>query len=162
MRPPIHSRKHYVQTTLTQALTGAEVGITYISAVNPPSADLNVEVAEGAIVKAVFIELWVIGETADQFFTIIVSKLPGGVPQATITDMTNLFTWVNKKNIFYTSQGLAPNDGVGQPVPILRQWIKIPKSKQRFGLGDKLVMQVASRGDGTINFCGFSTYKEYT
>ncbi len=76
--------------------------------------------------------------------------------------MTALGTFDNKKNILYTTQGLAPNDGVGQPVAVIRQWFKIPKSKQRFGLGDKIRLAIASRGDGVITYCGFATYKEYS
>ncbi len=162
MRAPIHSRKHYVQTTLTSVLTGAEVGIIYLTAVNPTSANLQNEVGEGAIVKAIFVEIWAIGTTADQFFTAILAKLPGGVPEATIAQMAALDSWENKKNILYTTQGLASNDGIAAPIPLIRQFFKIPKSKQRFGLGDKLVFQLASRGDATIKFCGFATYKEYT
>ncbi len=160
MRAPIHSKKHYVQTSLTSVTTGAEVDIPLVFAVETPTSVL--EVVEGAIVKAVYWELWVIGTTADQFFTIIFAKYPGGVNAATITEMAALGDWDNKKNILYTTQGLAANDGVSNPIPIYRGWIKIPKGKQRMGLGDTIKFQVASRGDATINVCGFATYKEYT
>ncbi len=162
MRAVVHSTKHYVQTTLSSALTVARNLETIVQSVEGTVANQATEVVEGAIVKAVYVELWVIGTTADQFFTIILSKDPSGLAGATFTQMTDLNSWTNKKNILYTTQGLASNDGIAMPVPILRQWIKIPKSKQRFGLGDKLRLAVASRGDSTINYCGFYTYKEYT
>ncbi len=123
-------------------------------------ANLANEVAEGSAIKAVYVELWLIGGTADQFFTITLEKVPGAGNVQTFTESTNLFAYVNKKNILYTTQGLAPNDGVGQPVPVIRQWFKIPKGKQRWGLNDNLNLNIASRGDGTITVCGFFTYKE--
>ncbi len=162
VRPMVHSTKHYVQVTFSTALTVARNSETLITSVQSTVANLGNEVAEGASIKAVYIEMWVAGSTIDQFFTAIVAKLPSGLTTPSFAEMTDLFTWENKKNIFYTTQGLASSDNVGPPVAILRGWIKIPKSKQRFGLGDKLVFVVASRGDADINYCGFATYKEYT
>jgi len=160
LRPIVHSKKHYFQMSLTSVTTASENDETLVIAVETPTSVFNV--VEGALVKAVFIELWLIGQTNNQFFTIILAKYPGGVNAATITEMAALGDWDNKKNILYTTQGLAPNDGVGQPINVIRQWFKIPKGKQRFGLGDQLKLQVASRGDGTIDYCGFATYKEYS
>ncbi len=162
MRPIVHSVKHYRQITLTTVTTGTRNLDVLCTAVESTVANLENEIEEGALVKAIYIELWLIGNTADQFFTITVSKDPSGHAGSTFTEMTTLFTYDNKKNILYTTQGLAPNDGVGQPIPVIRQWFKIPKGKQRFGLGDKLRLAVASRGDGTITMCGFATYKEYS
>ncbi len=129
-------------------------------AVETPTSVFHV--TEGAIVKAVYWELWAIGESLDQFFTAIFAKYPGGVNAATITEMAALGDWDNKKNILYTTQGLTGNDGVSGPYPIYKGWVKIPKGKQRQGLGDQLKWQFASRGSATINICGFATYKEYT
>jgi len=162
MRAPIHSDKHYVQMSLTTVTTGAEVDVVLIDAQEGTVANQVFEVVEGAVVKAIFVELWCIGSVNDQFFTIILQKLSSGATPASITQMAALGTYTNKKNILYTTQGLASNDGIGDPMPVIRQWFKIPKGKQRFGLGDKMVIQVASRGDANIVFCGFATYKEYT
>jgi len=148
--------------SLTPVGAGTEVGFKFIQGVAVSDKDSVTEVEEGATVKAVFVELWAIGKTADQFFTVIIAKYPSNTLDATITDMAALGDWDNKKNILYCTQGLAPNDGVGQPVPLIRQWFKIPKGKQRFGLNDRFVIQMASRGDGVIDFCGFATFKEYT
>ncbi len=161
MRAPIHSEKHFHQITLSSATTLAKVDSVLVTAVEGTAANANNEVIEGAIVKAVWFEMWAIGKTADQFFTAIVYKLPNGLGNPTFTNLTNLTAYLNKKNILYTTQGLAPNDGVGQPIVLYKDWIKIPKGKQRFGLGDKLMFTIASRGDGTIDFCGIALYKEY-
>ena len=162
MRAPIHSKKHFHQITLSTATTLAVSNTTVIDAVAIQAVDAPNEIQEGAIVKAVFVELWVIGATLDQFFTIIFAKYPAGAGAASFTEMTNLSTWDNKKNILFTTQGLANNDGVSGVVPVMRQWFKIPKGKQRFGLGDRMRIQVASRGDDDIKFCGIAIYKEYT
>ncbi len=162
MKPVIHSTKHFHQITLSTATTLATSDTTIISAVDVAAKNAANEVEEGATVKAIFFEMWTIGSVSDQFFTAVLYKLPAAAAVPTFTNMTNLTDWVNKKNILWTSQGLASNDGIGNPVAIHRNWLKIPKGKQRFGLGDKLLFTIASRGSGTITFCGFAIYKEYT
>jgi len=54
------------------------------------------------------------------------------------------------------------NDQDADATPILRQWVKIPKTKQRFGLKDKLVLQVFAQGALDLTACGFELYKEYS
>jgi len=71
-----------------------------------------------------------------------------------------LDSYVNKKNILYTTMGLVgPNDE--QPLPIIRQWFKIPKGKQRMGSNDTIKLNISAITNG-LNYCGFSTNKEYT
>ncbi len=159
MRPLIHSVKHYVQATLTTVTAAAEVSFDIITVSEAPTA--NDQVEEGANVKACYVELWIEGTVTNQFFTVCLWKAPTGQADMSITNMANLGNFSGKKNILFTSQGLAGNDGVGGPLPIMRGWYKIPKGKSRFGAGDRLVLQVASRGDNSLNFCGFATYKEY-
>ncbi len=154
------TKKHFFQKTLTNVTTATTNVSTFVWSVDTTSANASFEVAEGATVSAFYAEIWIIGQTADQFFTAVIAKLPGGVGNVLQADIVDLFAYDNKKNILYTTQGLAPNDGVGQPIPLLRQWFKVPKSKQRFGLGDKLQFAFSSRGTGTIDICGFFMYKE--
>ncbi len=162
MKPIVHSNKHYVQMSLTTVGAAAEVDTVFIDSVAVGAKDSVFEVEEGATVKAIFVELWLIGTVSNQFFTVILAKFPSGIVAASLAEMAALGDYDNKKNILYVSQGLASNDGIAAPLPIIRQWFKIPKGKQRFGLRDKLRLQVASRGDDSIKFCGFATYKEYT
>ncbi len=162
MRPIIHSVKHYVQMTLTTVATGAIVNTILLQSVESTAANLASEVEEGASVKAIYVELWVEGAVIDQFFTITLVKQPAGAGNMTNAQSAALFTYANKKNILYTTQGLASNDGVSGPVPVMRQWFKIPKGKQRMGLTDKIMLNVASRGSDDIKFCGFALYKEYS
>ena len=162
MRPIIHSVKHYVQASLTTVTTGVTNSTLLVSAVESTTANLVNEVPEGSVVKAVFLEIWAIGSVSNQFFTAILEKTPAGSAAATTAQMAALGTYANKKNILYTTQGLASNDGIAAPIPIIRQWFKIPKGKQRFGLGDNLRFNITSRGSDDIIICGFSTYKELT
>ncbi len=162
MRAPIHSTKHYVQMSLSTVTTGAEVDVDLVTGVTVANKNTVDEVEEGALVKAIFVELWCIGSSSNQFFTIILAKYPSNSPPASIADLAALGNWDNKKNVLYTTQGLASNDGIAAPIPVIRQWFKIPKGKQRMGLQDRIKLQVASRGSADITFCGFATYKEYT
>ncbi len=160
MRPRVKVKKHFFQKTLTAVTTASTDVSTFLQSVETTIANAAFEVAEGAIVSAFYAEIWVIAGTDNQFFTAVIAKLPGGVGNVLQADLVDLFSYDNKKNILYTTQGLAPNDGVGQPIPLFKEWFKIPKSKQRFGLGDRLQFALSSRGDGTITLCGFFMYKE--
>ncbi len=162
MRPVIHSVKHYVQMSRFTVTTGTVVNTNLVDSVEGTVANLVDEVVEGAIVKAVYIELWLIGSVSDQHSIVTVSKEQAGFTGPSFANIVALGNYANKKNVLFTHQGLAGNDGTTLPIPVLRGWIKIPKSKQRFGLSDKLVLSVASQGDATIFACGFATYKEYT
>ncbi len=120
---------------------------------------------EGAIVKACYIEFWVSQDSASVVgsYTVVLYKDPGGSNAASTTNMAALHDYSNKKNILFTAQGLlTPNDG-GQ-VPVLRAWYKIPKGKQRFGLGDRMILAIRNNNATAIdiNFCGVILFKEYT
>ncbi len=162
MRPIIHSTKKYVQLSLSTVTTGAINHFQIVISVESTLANLVNEVVEGAVVKAVFVEIWVIGSVSNQFFTACLYKLPGGLNPISTANMAALGDYTNKKNILYTTQGLASNDGIAGPIPIVRQWFKIPKGKQRFGLGDQLRFSIMSRGSDDLIICGFATYKEIT
>ncbi len=122
-------------------------------------------VREGASVKAVFVELWLQNDSASVVgsFNGIVFKNPGGANNPSAADMAALHDWDNKKNILFTSQGLTPQTDSGV-FPFCKQWIKIPKGKQRIGLGDKIQIVVRNSNATAIDvaFCGFCVYKDYT
>ncbi len=162
MRPVIHSQKHYVQITRSTVVTVAANTEQLIAAVESTVANLVDEVVEGAVIKAVYVELWLLNSSNDGSDVVVVLKSPIAHTGPTFTNMNSLGTYVNKKNILFTHQGLSSNNGVGNPIQILGGWIKIPKSKQRFGLGDRLQIVIANNGPSTLEYCGFATYKEYT
>ncbi len=164
MKAPILSRKHIFQISQSTVGQALNVNNNFITAIEGQRTLPN-HVAEGAVVKACYVELWISQDSAAVVgsYTVVLYKNPGGNATVTTTNMAALHDYDNKKNIFFTGQGLlTPNDG-GQ-VPALRGWYKIPKGKQRFGLGDS--MSVAIRNNNLtsidINFCGVILYKEYT
>ncbi len=162
MRAPIHSVKHYVQTSLATVTGNTVLTTVLVQAVKVGDINLTREVIEGAIVKAIFVELWVIGSVSNATQITVLTKFPAGMTPFSTTELAALGDADNKKNILYVTQGLASNDGIAAPIPIIRQWFKIPKSKQRFGLGDTLELQVFAQNAVDLSICGFATFKEYT
>ena len=162
MRPPIHSVKHYVQFPIDQIATGVLQSIVLVQAVESTVANLATEVPEGAVVKAVYVELWLQNTSNLGEAIVTISKDVRNNLGPTFAQSSSLFTYVNKKNILFVHQGLTSNDGVSGPVNIIRGWIKIPKSKQRMGLADTIVMTISNVSSNDLDRCGFAVYKEYT
>ncbi len=165
MRAVISSRKHYVQFTEFTVASATVTSHTYVQGVNPSAVNANFEVEEGSIVKAIYLEYWLQGdETAVGSFVFTVEKQQASIGPPTFSQMTTLDAYPNKKNVLFTSQGLiaaGSGSSSGNPSPILRQWIKIPKGKQRFGLQDKIIVNIAALGASAIVGCAFGTYKDY-
>jgi len=161
LRPPIHSQKHYVQISRSTVLTAA-VNNEDIITVSPITSIAVDEVLEGAIVKAVYIELWLLDSSSDASNIVILGKNVASSAGPSFTQMNALGQYDEKKNILFTHQGLSANDGNSNPIPVMRGWYKIPKSKQRFGVGDSLRLSIANNGANNLFYCGFATYKEYT
>ncbi len=164
MLAPINSIKHYVQTTNATLANGAAFNIDVASAVIAPATASTFSVHEGAVIKAVHLEYWLCGAGAtgeDTQFNFAFYKRPAGVVAMTFSESNNLQAYVNKKNIFYTSQGVLSTQADGaNSIPVVRGWFAIPKGKQRMGLGDKLSVIIATTGT-ILQRCGMSTYKEY-
>ncbi len=161
MQAPITSRKHIVQHSLGSVTAGNVATADFILAVKPADANLPTEVVAGAVVKAVYIEYWVASDDATQStFIFTIEKKSSTQTDITAAQMASLDGYGNKKNILFTSMGLT-SQKIGTPTPVLRQWIKIPKGKQRFGLEDELVVNLMGQSDG-VTFCGFALFKEYS
>ncbi len=164
MRQIIHSKKHIVQVSQGTVAQGSVINTTLVEATEATSTTPTA-IEVGAVVKSCYVEFWVSQDSASIVgsYTFIIVKDPGGAQAPTQTEMAALHDYTNKKNILFTAQGLlTPNDG-GQ-VPIVRGWYKIPKGKQRFGLGDKLRITMRNNNSTAIdlNFCGLAIYKEYS
>ncbi len=160
MLAPINTVKHYNERTLFAVGSGLIQNLTEIVAVVSPDANNAVEVVEGAIIKAIYIELWITSDDAAQgTFTFSLEKINTTQTDMTAAENITKFSYSNKKNIFYSTMGLTPPN-IQSGIPIVRQWFKIPKGKQRFGLGDQLNMNLSGPSNG-ISACGFSTYKEF-
>ncbi len=121
----------------------------------------NDEVLEGASIKALYVESWIRAAGASPgSYIMAVYKVPGLAAPFNVSQMAAMFDSENKKNILFMSQALT-NDNDADAIAIHRGWLKIPKSKQRMGLGDQWFMSTSAVGvDVTI--CGLEIYKEYT
>ncbi len=161
MKPVIHSTKHYIQNSLATTVAGAVTATTIATSVAVQDKNSVAEVVEGATIKAVYVEDWVrTNDTSPGSFVYIIAKFPNGVNDPTAAEMAALHTWDNKKNVLYTTQALS-NINTSQAIPMFKGWVKIPKGKQRMGLGDKLKTVFLAQALDQ-NVCGFKTYKEYT
>ncbi len=159
MRPVINSIKHFVQTSATGVASGGIAGTTICTAVAKGAARAATsDIEEGAIIKAVYIEYWITADNPNFTFTSVILKLPNGNDLPTASNLNNLQAYGNKKNVFSTHQGLMPAGD--QTLAMYREWIKIPKGKQRFGLGDELRLRLTMTGSAG-DFCGIAIYKEY-
>lgn len=161
MKSPIVSRKHIVQWSLFTVGTVSVGSQTIAIGVDALAKNTPSECTEGSVIKAVYLELWFENSSNDGSAVCIVHKGTNAGNNPTYAQTIALDTWTGKKNILFTHQGLTANDAVGNPIPIYRGWLKIPKSKQRFGLGDHLTIMIANTSLNDLNICGFSTYKEY-
>ncbi len=164
MRPVISSKKYYVQVSQSQIAQAAVLTTTVVQAIEgAPSTPEHVK--EGALVKAVWVEMWLVQDSASVLgsFTAGFYKLPGTGQAISSTNAAALHDYKNKKNILYVTQGLAPISD-SNIMLLYKGWIKIPKGKQRMGLDDKLAFFVRNNNATAIDIevCGMFTYKEYT
>ncbi len=163
MLAPISSMKHYVQVT-NSALTSGSISVTSLvdGVVRGFDRTATNMVDEGAVIKAIFIEWWLNGSGASDAttqFNFIVIKTEGQGTNPTAAELLNLQSFDNKKNVLFSSQGVLAGAG-SQSIPVVRQWFRIPKGKQRFGLNDRIQVALTTTGQ-TLQHCGFATYKEY-
>jgi len=165
MLAPIHSEKHLIQYTggVVTVAQGAARNDILATAVSVADKNLANEVIEGSIIKACYVEAWILSNSASVpgNFIATLEKVENGNVGITFAQAILLNDYPNKKNILYTAEGLTGNNDDNNPLPILRGWYSIPKGKQRFGLGDSLVLTFASQVSG-LKLCGLAIYKEYT
>ncbi len=162
---PINTIKHYVHQTRATVNSGAILGIKVAESVVAPATANAFSVKEGSILKAVHLEYWACNSDDTLLigqYEAVLEKVPSGQASITAAQIVNIGAYPNKKNILWTFQGLiSPAIDGGPNIPIIRDWILIPKGKQRFGLSDELVLTFASTGSkGQV--CGLATYKEWT
>ncbi len=160
VRPMVHSIKHYVQFSISTVTGGAADTLVAALAVARDANNIVSDVDEGSSIKAVYLELWArAGSTTPASGQMIFYKSPSDASNPNATNMAALGDWDGKKNILYTTMGLF-NDQDADAIAIHKGWIKIPKGKQRMGLGDELKITVFSPTID-LQICGFVTYKEY-
>ncbi len=149
MRSPIHSNKHYVSSTNATTVSGTVKKITWVKAVAQSAVANAQDVVEGSVIKAVYIETWFLGQGStgvDTQVNVIIEKIVAGQASATAAQMANMQAYPNKKNIFFAMQGVM-GDKFTNSIPLYRSWLKLPRGKQRMGLGDSIVMSILSTGE---------------
>ena len=155
---PINSNKHIRQIPVDATMGGTIANIPIAIAAAVPTGN-DVDVREGAEIKAVFCELWVMANAQNiGSITLTIEKLVAGQTPMTFVQSAQLDAYPNKKNIFYTTQGLTGENDTN-PIPFIRMWVKIPKGKQRFGLGDSLYANLSANLEDAQH-CGVFVYKE--
>ncbi len=158
MRPVVNTEKHLVQFSLAAVASGAISNLEILNAVASPSA--NNEIRIGAVVSAIYVEMWVQSDDAAAGTAIVTLERVDGNVTAFMTagNSANLNAYENKKNIIHTQMGLIPNN-VTYPMVSVKGWFKIPKGKQRFGADDKFMMNIHGQSNG-LSFCGIAIFKE--
>ncbi len=159
MRPRVNTRKHILNLSLFAVASGAINNQNLAVAVIAPDANTAGEVREGAIISAVYVEMWLTSDdTAAGTCITTLEKIPANGASMTAANSAALDSYKNKNNIFHIQQGLlAPN--IQYPTAVIKGWFKIPRGKQRFALGDSLVLNTHGQSNGLAG-CGFVLYKE--
>ncbi len=162
MVAPINSNKHYVFLSNANIASGAKTTFVLVEGALAPATGNAQEVEEGSVVKAVYYEMWIYGLGAsgtDTQFFLSLEKKPSDAPSMTVSQSLNLGVYSNKKNVLFTTQGVIGGIDTNS-VNIIRNWVLIPKGKQRIGLGDTIESCITTLG-APMQRCGFTTYKEY-
>ncbi len=159
MKPVINTEKHIVQVSLNTVTAGNILNLVWANAVAVPTAVLT-EVREGCIIKAIYLEMWITSNDSSSSTGIVTLEKVEGADATLMTtgESAGLGSYNNKKNIFHTQMGLVPPN-TQHPLASVKGWFKIPKGKQRFGLGDRIVLNVHGQSN-SLQMCGFGLYKE--
>ncbi len=162
MKALINSVKHIAQQSLAviQEQAIAQINIAQTVVVEPSTP---IDVVVGSAIKAVYCEYWLLGESSQPCTaTWSFEKRVAGATAMTQAQGQLLQDYPNKRNIFKVGQGII-GDSNSNPIPVLREWIKIPKGKQRMAQDDVLVLNVSCIGDADngLEICGLAVYKEY-
>ncbi len=161
MRPVINSLKHIIQTT-PQTTAAAAVGkITICEGVALADVTTAAEkVRAGAVVKAVYCELWITGDGTEQSSATWLFRVrPPGEGNMSFAEANAMNAFIGKNTILQSGQGILPPN-TQHPMSIFKGWIKIPKGKQRIALGTQLEIVTSSITNGHV-VCGLFIYKEY-
>ncbi len=156
----INTQKHVVQVGPSTVTLGAILNQGLAVAVRSADADAANEVRVGSIIKAIYLELWLTSDDATQSSGIIsLEKLPLASDPMAVGDAAALDSYHNKNNVFYVTQGLM-GPAIGNAVPFVRGWFKIPKGKQRMNETSRINLNISAVLDG-LRICGVIIYKEY-
>ncbi len=143
-------------------LSGTKTNTNLAKAVTTPDPTVDLEVAHGCIIKAVWISLdacGLAGSTALNVFDAYLMKNPGA--NLTAPDPISVGTSNEKKFVFKQWRAMIMSNVDGNNPYHWEGWIKIPKRYQRFGVDDTLVLQSACTS-ATTGHCSIQClYKWY-
>lgn len=162
MKAIINSVKHIVQRSLILVTEQTIINVGIAQTVTAEPTDPK-HVVVGSLIKAIFFEYWLLGESAQPCTTTwSIEKLVNSATPMTQAQGQDLDSYDNKKNILKCGQGWI-GDSNSNPIPIIREWIKIPKGKQRMAQGDSWKFNISCVGeaDNGLEVCGLAVYKEY-
>lgn len=161
---PVDSTKNIVQFDGTVASAGV-TAVTLAQGVNPTAIDeLDAAkvyyVEEGASIFGFNIEARVYNKNADAAQAKCVIMLyydeEGVVGNPSYAQMNAVGAWQLKSKIFHMAQASPPGDG---GLPMVFGGIRIPRRFHKIKNGGKWVLLFNNSSTGSINFCGFCTYK---
>ncbi len=159
MRPKVNTEKHYNQESLFTVATGAISNRIIAVSVVVPDATADNQVRQGSVISAIYCEMWLTSDDTGQGTAIVtLEKVNGNAALMTAGNSAALNVYPNKKNVFHTFMGLTPPN-TQFPTSSIKGWVKIPRGKQRMGLGDQFVLNVHGQSNG-LQACGFFLYKE--
>jgi len=161
VRATINSEKHIHPRSLVTIDSGSNDAFVIATAMQNPDSSNQVRV--GCTIKAVYVELWFIGSGSQPVVqTSSFEKLVAGQDAMTQIQSVTMHDYPNKKNLFKISQGTI-GDANTNTTPVWREWIAIPKGKQRMGLGDSFRLNIAALGEASndLEVCGIFVFKEY-
>ncbi len=163
MRPVIQSTKRITQFSLFTVPEDDTVSAGVLEAKQDFVGGTS-ECPVGAVVKAVYVEFWLLGEGAQPTFAMaFVEKSQGSSAKPDIATVRDMDNYTNKKNVLHMFQGII-GDSNTNPMPVIRQWIKVPKGKQRMGLGDQIRVVFGGLNPSmneSFEVCGFVIAKYY-
>ncbi len=160
VRPMVTSHKHIKQISTSTVAFGAAANENIVIAAQDPVRTASTNCAVGAIVKAIYVEMWVMGaDNQPTAAMLAVEKRPSGLSVMSFADSQNLHSYPNKNNLFEIHQGLV-GDANSNPTPFFRGWVKIPKGKQRMSIGDTISLTLTGIV-GDVEYCGMFIWKEY-
>ncbi len=158
MRAIIRSRKHIVQESQSTILQGTTTNINIVNVQQSPNLSNATHVGVGEVIAAVYVEMWVAGTLQVPANCIMsLEKQVGGSTNMSFAESIDLFSYANKNNLLQIQQGLIGAADTN-PTPFFRGWIAIPKGKQRFAIGDGLVLNITAQTDDA-QICGMFIYK---
>ena len=163
MKPIIKSVKHIAQTSLTLVPEQTILNIQIAEVVEDEPGVTPNAIVVGSAVKALYLEYWLIGEGSQPTTaTWSIEKVQNKALPMTHGFSQSMHIYPNKRNVFKIGQGVI-GDSNTNPIPIIREWVKIPKGKQRMAQGDSLFFNVSCVGQANngVEVCGTSLYKEY-